>query len=160
MKLSHPLFTPQGLAFPEIDLTKQWFHMLLDLESFHMLTHCAHGTEIDVRESTFSLFLSFCGTSQCNWTGHQETWNPYSFYQLGSHCCPSFLALLWKEMKPLNSDHTSLLTPTGFIDLKVWKNISELPREMWFIQDVILMAKFVMLRMGCCQKSTDLEKCK
>ena len=34
-------------------------------------------------------------------------------YQLGSHFCPSFLTLPWKEMKPPNSDHTSYWLPLG-----------------------------------------------
>lgn len=121
------------------------------------LTHCPKGVgwrmKIGVRESTFSLSSSFCGAICCNWTGHQETWNLCFFHlSTGQSFLPFFSHLALKRNDTIEFRPHKLLTPTGFIDLEVWKSISELLREMWFIQDVILMTKFVMAQSGVLSK--------
>lgn len=166
VKLSSSLFMLQALAFPEIDPSTQWFHVLLGLESLHIhiLSHIVpEGWRLisENAPSPCSLVRFWC--NQISWTRHQETWNSCSFHLSNEAVISAPPLLPCFENKCFNSWIKTTQTywlPTGsqFIHLKEWKSIFELPREMWFIQDVILMANFVMAQNGVLSKVNRIGK--
>lgn len=131
MQLSSPLFITQGLAFPEIDRTRQWPHMLPDLESLHVLsTHCASRMESDTRESTYSLCSSLCVQSSV--TG-QGTRRPgicaLVIYPLGQTYLPIFSHLALKRNETVEFRPHKLIDPYWVYRLESVKKHFWTPRR-------------------------------